>query len=253
MKMFRFLLVLVISALLSGIAGAKIITGLTRGSGGGAPPSTEVAFVGTPTLAQSSSNGSFGVTVPADADAIYVVIAGYEAGVGNPMVTSLNFDGAGTDFVNEDGYEYSSDTADGYVVQLYSMTSNDSDWPGSGSKTINYTATAYTYGYNFYVFYSENNNLTTPIGNTGGHYVQSTSYTSSLTGVGSNDMGVIACGALAATPDVNPASSGQTALTETAPFNSVGFGVGYELAESALQATGNDRICFAFVIEAATQ
>lgn len=214
---------------------------------GGAP----VELTGTGALDQDSTGGSFAVTVPADADMIVVAATGYPGDGVSVLLDEINFDnGADTDFT-QIAWQYWDATYDGATVDTWMMTDTSPDWPGSGAKTVYWSAAgSVDEGTQIYVFFLKNTDTASPIVDTEGKETGSAGWTSSLTGVGSDDLGIVACYAWNGAPNINPTGSGQTTVVSQGPFNTSGLGVGVESGEGALQITGSDTVCVAFGVRA---
>lgn len=216
-----------------------------------ATTSDAVSIVGSETVHTSTSViDSFSVTVPSNATAIIVVAAGVASSATN--VSELNFD-------DGDTYDFTligqpADYSGNSLVEAHIITSADSDWPGSGSKTLYYElASSPSEGMLFSVFYVDNINTSTPIGNTAvDHWDYPQQISFSLTGVGSNDMGVIAAWFYNMTADVT--ATGQTVLVETSVYNSDSLGIAYNEGGGSVQTGGSYQSAgVGFVLEAATQ
>ena len=204
-------------------------SGFIRGSGGGAP-ATDVEITGTGQTVQDGSSGSASITIPSDADVILISWAGFTDGAAPFSVLSL--DGAGLDF----GAPVATASWTGYGITTAAYVMDSDDFPGTGSQTLTYTyASATTEGAQFRITYLTNVDTTTPVGDTDSS-AEVTTWTSALTGVAAEDMGVIACYGYVNTPDVNPSGAGQTVDVESAAFNFSALSVGYELGEDALEA-----------------
>ncbi len=110
----------------------------------------------------SARDASFSVTVPTDADIIIFGVTLEE-----DTITGLNFDNGSTvDFSTG-----ASELQGGYGAELYYMTSTDTDWPGTGSKTL-YRKVSSTpgYGISCACWFYKNVDTTTPIRTSGTDY-----------------------------------------------------------------------------------
>ena len=200
-----------------------------------------VAWEGAESVHQNNSTtpdpNSISITVDTDANLMGVAVSGYSGGA-STLVDQLNFDDGGTqDFVTRGTVTFSGSDAQ---LQVFTMDSSSSDWPGTGSKTLYYSPTgAYTEGFQIFVFYCSGVDTTDPIRDSetvnAGSF--SSPQTSSLTGVVAGDLGIAVAWGYSGTPNVDPATYGQTAALESADFNNAALSVGYESGESALRVT----------------
>lgn len=216
------------------------VSAIPGGSGG------PVEMTGTGTTIQSDADGSASITVPADAEMILLSWSGWVDGENAP-ISELNFDdGATFDFTTLSiavWPDYSTDHA------VYYITSNDSNWPGTGSKTLYYASPAsLDEGENMRVYYAKNVDVASPVGDIDKLEGSDAVFTSNLTGVASEDMGVVSCYSYQTVANVDPATYGQTVEVEEAAYRDAGLAVGYELGESALRAEGGRKACIAFGI-----
>lgn len=211
-----------------------------------------VTITGTLTTWNTSADGSQAITVPTDADAVIVIISGYDsAGSQDTIIDNLDFDNTlnGNDFTSIATALYGASL--GIQTSAYYMLSSDGNWPGTGSKTIYWSHNhSYSYGYVMTAFYVKGLNLTTPIGATDERPYTGNNWTSALSACPAGDLGVIVTSGEAATPNMAPTSSGQTSLVSSALFNSLSLGIGYEDGETALQAEGTGLVPVAFVLQA---
>ena len=209
-----------------------------------------VTRVGQETLFQSTSQDStHAITVPA-CDCIVVCITGAQGGSG-ALVDAINFDNSGTDLTQIASEVYGG----GFnvtQVDTYRIVASSGSWPGAGSKTLYVNAPASRVeGYNVSVLYYENVDQTTPTGDTDTHVGDDdgASFTSALTGVGAEDMGIVVAYRYSGNPVVNGNSQTQIHLSNS---NNAGIGVAEKLGEDAMVATSaSDLVAVAFVLKAA--
>jgi hypothetical protein len=204
-----------------------------------------VALEGQALLQHSSNAGtSFGLTIPGPTDAIVALLTGYTSD--NALAAQLNFTGAAgisldrIAFAIYGGFETQVDT--------YIITPDSADWPGTGSQTL-FFQDVIDEGINIFMGYYSGVDPLNPIiasqsftGGTG------TTFTSSLGGVGGDDMGVMCAYTFSASPDVT--EPGQTTLVQT-NFNAAGIGVAEALGSGALTASAADLVAVAFALRAA--
>lgn len=209
---------------------------------------TAAEYVGSETIHQTQTDGSFGITVPSGTELIVLTTAGFN-GVNDNLYSKLNFDNGATIDLSTAAAEIWS-TGGSRQIQVDTIATGSADWPGIGTATLYYgNSLSYGEGYQMLVSYFGGVGAT-PIGDTDST-TSTDIWSSSLTGVGADDLGVIACYGYAATPDIDPATYGQTAIIESTPYNSAALSVGYELGEGALRAeeTGSSaEVCVAFAV-----
>lgn len=192
-------------------------------------------FISGETVITSSADSSASHSIPVNTDLIACAISGYSSGNAN-LVDELNYDGDTDLEFTTLGRAYFSGS-DAQLHTLY-MTSADDGWPGTGAATLDWGATgAYSEGFIIKVDYFQDVDTASPIVDTvevdEGEF--SSPQTSSLTGVGTDDIGYVAAWSYGGAADVDPATYNQNATTETGPFNDAYLGVAYEKGESALR------------------
>lgn len=119
--------------------------------------------LGTYTVHQGQSDGSFSVTVPADADICIVITSGYRGSSG-ALLDELNWDdGSALDFTLINTSYYSSGPADPQLTAHY-MVDTDGNWPGSGSQTLYFANPGnYVEGYVLVALFYENIDASDPV------------------------------------------------------------------------------------------
>jgi len=215
-----------------------------------------VGYISSEAIEQATTDGSISLTIPATCDYITVCATGFNSSVSSEpfaFFDQMDFDDTPSAMVltEIDNQRFNSANPDA-TVNTYGITATDGNWPGTGSQTFYYdiVPTA-NEGLQILVSYWKDVDQTTPIIDTDASDRVS-AFTSSLTGMGAGDMGVICAYRYGTAPDMNPGSVGQTVILEQAAFNDACFGFAYELAESALEASGSNLVPVAFGIAAAT-
>jgi hypothetical protein len=216
-----------------------------------------VEYISSESVEQTAANDdSFSVTVPALCTYILVNVSGYYGSGTDPVFDQLNFDnGNDLDFTHivTGCYE---DTPPTYAqMSAFGMTATDGDWPGTGSKTLYFRVDGGTNpgeGLQIHVSYWKGVDQSSPVVDSEWRAHSSSYYTSSLTGVSTGDMGVIASYAYNGTIDVDLPGKGQTAIAESAVYRSAGFSIGYEAEEDALDAESSvNFVPIAYALKAA--
>ena len=198
-----------------------------------------VELTGSQYTHTASTDDSFSVTVPTDADICIVCVAGYTGTSqlvdGSSMLDKLNFDDDPTlDFTYIEGGIY---TGAATQSEAFQMVSSDGNWPGSGPKNIYFSANgSFSEGLSIWCGFYKNVDTSDPIVTTeaGPNGTTNTDpVTSNMSGVGAGDMCVAACYSYSNVPDMAPTGYGQTALLEAAVYRGACLGVGQELGEDA--------------------
>ena len=193
--------------------------------------------------------------MPADADIAIVTVIGYTGTNGtSDLLDKLSWDnGASVDFTKIIGEVVAPSPPEynHHSVQASYMASTSPDWPGSGSQTLSWSANGtIAGGYNIACFFYKNVDLSDPIVDTDSR-VAGGDWVSSLSGVGSNDMGIVVGFGDADSIDADPSGSGQTALWEPSLYNLLDAGIGEELGEGALDIdNGGNLVPIAFALKA---
>lgn len=198
---------------------------------------------GTHIQQSAPDTGTIAYTIPSDADAVIFASGGYAGTISTPMLTAVNFDGAGYDFTLV-GRAYWNAPDQYNTVEVAIMTRASPDWPGTGAQTVSWAATpSISEGLNIHVFAYRNVDIFTPIG-----AVATRDQGSSCIGCMTllpppdpEDMGIVVVNQYAPRPetiDCAPAGSGQTEVFNSMPeFNKTIQCIGEELGEASLNAT----------------
>lgn len=217
----------------------------------------DVGVVGTTVTDTSSTDpDNVAVTIDAAADAVVVICSGWN-GNGNYNLDVLNFDNGGTfDFTQVELCDYESNGV--YTTcSAYIMTSSSADWPGTGSATLYWSIDGSAVnGMCLVIFQVENNDTSTPIVDSApAHNADITNNTthtfSAMTGVGSEDLGIVGGHDVGSTINLVPSGAGQTLIAETSAFNTAVAAAAYELGEDAMQGFVDDGGLVQFAIKAA--
>jgi hypothetical protein len=194
-----------------------------------------VALTGSWTNIQNNSSGnqSQSITVPADADLCVVYAAGYSSGVSH-LFSELSLSAADAlHFTNIGTAAYSSDPQ----CDAWYIDANDANWPGTGTQTLYWQWDSPSgEGLNIQVGFFKGVDLSDPIGDVEVYSPDTATpytYTTSLTGVAADDMGIAGAYSYNQTPDADPAGYGQTA--QETFYNHAGLGIGYENGEGAVR------------------
>jgi len=218
------------------------------------------SYISAETVHQSSStDSSFAITIPSDAEAVIVSVSGYIL-TGTYIVDKLNFDDtAPIDFTSIVTQPYTTSGAtDDQAISDFIMTDTDANWPGTGAATIYYsTSGAVQEGFNVLVYYVKGLDKADPIRDTDSQegsdagYGSGSTWTSAMTGVVAGDLSFMAAYHYQTGLTIVPAGSGQTAITTSSDFNNNVIGVSYKDGESAMQVQGVWRVSTAFAIKQA--
>ncbi len=219
----------------------------------------------TGTAASNTSpgqTGSFAVTVPSDADVVVVYQTSWVDSNGATPLDELCWDGGNTfDFtvLKEQLYDNSGGYSDYMTVGAYYMTSDDANWPGSGSKTLYYDWNGSVGGSEtLFVQFYKNVDKTSPVVGTDSTPSGPDDWTSSIAGVGAGDLGCIAVMDFIAVatnePDVTPTGEGQTEVFSYFRGDEYGgLAIGEEVGEGALRAVSTEAngymVTIAFVLK----
>lgn len=197
------------------------------------PAAGMVEVTGAAVVHTDNADATIDYTVPADAEAVVVVLAGYNGQSGADLLTALNADGAGMDFATIVQGQYAAGLN---VAAAYYLGDWQAGWPGTGACELTWArgGSGFSRGYAFVVFSVKGVDEGAPIVDsewrTGG-----AAYTSALSGVATGDLAFAAGYRYNGTFDVDPAGYGQTAIHEAAGvFNLCGYGVAAELGEGEL-------------------
>lgn len=179
---------------------------------------------------------SFSVTIPASANCVVVYAIG---GVGSidssaKVLDELCWDGGSTmDFTHVATCYYATNNP---VISCWYMTSADGNWPGTGSKTLyyrTYNNNTINEGIHVIVLNFSGVDTADPLVDTDdtGSDLISIDWTSTMTGVGAGDMGVIGIYEYQVAGDGN-----DNAQTEVANgvYNGSGYSAAYKLAEDGM-------------------
>jgi len=200
---------------------------------------------------QNNSDTTIDVTIPANANAVVVYVAGFRgANDTASLLSTLSFSGSGMQFATivRSGY-YPDFTAT--QIEAFLLTSADGGWPGSGAQVLTFAANgSYTEGFSIAVQSYRGVNTGSPVVSTN-RRANGVAWTSALTGVGGDDLGILAAYRYqAAVPSL--AVSGQTEVVNIPVYNKAALAVAEELGESALVLpTTNDTVVVAFALAAA--
>lgn len=213
------------------------------------------------TLDKQSASGqhSVAITLPADANFVYVLVTGYHGDNASTdkFFDDLNFDGAaGRDFTFIGNNKWS--TSYDFQCEAWYMDDSDPNWPGTGSKTLYWRPwgnAAAGEGFNVFIGWMAGVDTSgDPIAayTSGPQGTSGTSpLTISLTGVGANDVSVILGYSYAANVDEVPTGYGQTSLAHDL-FNSAGIGASYKVGASSMRLESSTNIVgLAFAVKAA--
>ena len=197
----------------------------------------------------NTASGSISVEVPSNADICIVAVAVYDDDLAyTDWLDELNFDdGSGLDFTLVDSAFYLENRIN---FQTFYMTSDDPNWPGAGNKTIYWASpNAPTEGHNIGVLFYKNVDKSDPIVDYETIEEPSDTHTTSFTGVGENDMGVILTYSWNEAPDMD--FNDQTVI-HSSLYNSAGLGVAEKLGEDALYWESRDIMGVPIVLGAAS-
>jgi hypothetical protein len=228
-----------------GLLGA---CGVAAGGGGSA-----VARTGSPTVLQNNATTSLSITIPSNASAIVVFATAYlDASAGVPILSALNFGSSGNTFTSiaqqtwYNGGNYP-------CAQAWILTSSDGNWPGSGTHTLTVNTGSPTEdGVNIVVQAYTGVNTISPIIDTDSRagYDMSTAWTSSLTGVSEDDMGIIFVYRSAEVVS-SISGNGQTQWLASSLYRDSSIGIAEKMGEAALYMSGaSDQVVIAFALEA---
>lgn len=245
---FGFVTFLAIQFLLCGY----IIQGRRDEAGYSGP----VVLTGTPTFVTDSDHGIDGsesVTIPSDCDTVVVIWSQWKSSTAMEF-DELNFDdGSDIDF----DLIFSASGADAiYDMEARVMTSTDTDWPGTGAKTLYWSLDAAPVeGGSVTIFYLKGVDQSTPIRDSDYQRGGTSDWTSTLTSVDANDLSfIMVADYYTRTIDGTPTGEGQTTLTSGSNDNSSDWEIGYEQGEASMNATtsqGNNTAYGAFAMKVA--
>lgn len=192
---------------------------------------TGIQYITTP---DGSAVASHSVTIAASDTAVIVCLAGRTNGAA--PYDELNWsDNAAVDFTVIDRANFSASIING---EAFIMTDSHANWPGSGTHTLYIRAvSALNDGTDGYIMTATDVDSDDPIVDSDATTEDVSVFTSSLTGVGTADLGVIFCiDYQGGTIDVTPTGYGQTQYGQDTGTNNFGVAVGYEVGEDALRA-----------------
>jgi len=221
------------------------------GGGGGPAVAAIVERTGAAVTHQNNSDTTIDVTIPADANAVVVYVSGYRGTNDTAsLLSTLSFSGSGMQFATivRSGY-YPDFTST--QIEAFLLTSANGGWPGSGARVLTFGANgSYAEGFIIAVQSYRGVDTGSPVVSTG-RRAGGGSWTSALTGVGDDDLGILAVYRYQlAVPDL--AVSGQTEVVNTPVYNNAALAVAEELGESAmfLPTPVNNAIAVAFALAA---
>lgn len=191
----------------------------------------EVAAAGYKTLA-----------IPAGTDALLITAAGWNGGA-KPLLSALSWDGSATKQVDTQqviGYNGGSDSA----LDIYYITTGNSNWPGTGSQDLYFSAPGYNGGIVVEILYLTGVDPATPFTDVDSQAGGGSTFTSAMTAQ-ADDLAIIAAYGYASVINVAPSGTGQIEQAKR-DYNNASSGIGYEYGEGALQASGTNRYFHVF-------
>jgi hypothetical protein len=200
---------------------------------------------------QNNSDTTIDVTIPADANAVVVYVSGYRGITDTAsLLSTLSFSGSGMQFATivRSGF-YPEFT--GTQIEAFLLTSANGGWPGSGARVLTFAANgSYAEGFSIAVQSYRGVDTGSPVVSTDRRSVGG-AWTSALTGVGGDDLGILAVYRHnAAVPSL--AVSGQTEVVNIPAYNNAALAVAEELGESAMVLpTTTNTVVVAFALAAA--
>jgi len=197
------------------------------------------------------ADGSFGITVPADATGIFITVGGYSDGGSVGLVYELSL-------VNENALAFSrvvheawyGSQATSTQVDTLFLKSNDSGWQGTGPQTVYHKAKNenYSEGHNILIWYAKDFDLDNPIVDTDHSHGAAgvNPWNSALAGVTASDMHVLPVyrynGGF--TLDIND----QTEVVQVPAFNGAALTLAYKYGVSTMTVNSSSTVKTAFAL-----